>query len=63
MGLFMSQMLPDVLEYCIEAPVKIVLEIKNFYISPSLEKAPYRPVSDAGNELPWGILPELWDFD
>ena len=40
MGLFMSQMLPDVLEYCIEAPVKITLEIKNFYIEPSEKKHP-----------------------
>ena len=37
-------MLPDVLEYCIEAPVNIALEIKNFHILPSWEKAPYYAV-------------------
>ena len=54
MGLFMSQMLPDVLEYCIEAPVKIALEIKNFYILPSWEKARYYTDSDSlTTELIW----------
>ena len=34
-------MLPDVLKYCIEAPVKIALEINNFYNLPSREKATF----------------------
>ena len=39
--LFKSKKLLDVLEYGIEAPVKIALQLENFYILPSREKAPY----------------------
>ena len=37
--LFKSKKLLDVLEYGIEAPVKIALQLENFYILPSREKA------------------------
>ena len=39
--LFTSKMLSDVLEYPVEVPDKLALQLENFYISPSREKALY----------------------
>ena len=49
-------MLSDVLEYPVEVPDKLALQLENFYISPSREKAPYYTTDTASLPLNWRLM-------
>ena len=46
-------MLPEVLEYCMEPPEKIALELENFYNLPYRGKPPYYALSVFKNKELW----------